>query len=111
MLCFFIVVTLSLVSVVVVQDCYPCQRTSYCISYSNRCDGKFDCPLGDDENECIPELICPYNSHYRCSDSGDCIEINQVCDDQVDCPGGEDEYENCYKYGKAEASPSFYNKI
>lgn len=67
------------------EPCFKCSNSHLCISYSNRCDQKKDCPTGDDEDNCIPSEICPYKSGHRCSDSGDCISLSQLCDRKVDC--------------------------
>ncbi|GBP11047.1 Very low-density lipoprotein receptor [Eumeta japonica] len=59
-----------------------------CILKSNVCDGRFDCPAGNDEESCTncrsDEFSCP---------SGGCVVRRWVCDGYTDCPNGEDESE------------------
>lgn len=85
--------------------CYQCINSAKCISYSNRCDMKKDCPDGDDEVNCVPSELCPYSNSHRCSDSGECINLSKMCNHDVDCPNGEDEMDDyCYHPGIVEAN-------
>lgn len=85
--------------------CYECNNSVKCISYSNRCDMKKDCPDGDDEVNCIPSELCPYSTSHRCSDSGECIDLSKMCNHDVDCPNGEDEMDDyCYHPGIVEGN-------
>ena len=76
-------------------DCgveFKCHR-SYCISWSNVCDGNWDCPEGEDEmyepvcgemNRCLNMFKCRQYKHK-------CIHINNICDGRYDCPQKDDE--------------------
>ena len=65
----------------------------YCIPWMYVCDGKWDCPFGQDElnnTVCIEETVC--QEMYKCADEHHtCIGISNVCDGQIDCPYHEDE--------------------
>ena len=63
---------------------------SYCVPVRGLCDGKRDCPEGEDEVGCgQTPLRCP--GLYRCQ-GGRCIHQHEVCDGHVDCDvTGEDE--------------------
>ena len=66
---------------------------SYCIPWSYVCDGKWDCPKGDDELNnpvCDREKVCI--NMYKCSQTSQkCIHIGNVCDMNYDCSLGDDE--------------------
>ena len=64
----------------------------YCIHWSYVCDGKWDCPYGDDEINigiCTGENVC--HNMYKCSNVFKCINLGSVCDGQSDCPYDDDE--------------------
>ncbi|ESO07667.1 hypothetical protein HELRODRAFT_76087, partial [Helobdella robusta] len=64
-----------------------------CISNMFLCDGRKDCPLGDDESEknCVS---CPENL-FRCSGKITiCLVREKICDGARDCYDGSDE-KNC----------------
>ena len=67
--------------------------TSYCIAWAYVCDGKWDCPEGDDElakGECSKHNRCVYA--YKCKSTTQvCIHLGNICDTQLDCPHGDDE--------------------
>ena len=67
---------------------------SYCVLWSYVCDGKWDCPEGDDELQnpvCIGNNGCEYM--YKCKGNNHtCVSINNVCDNHVDCPDSDDEF-------------------
>eukprot|EP00057_Strongylocentrotus_purpuratus_P009970 XP_011664444.1 PREDICTED: low-density lipoprotein receptor-related protein 4-like [Strongylocentrotus purpuratus] len=63
--------------------------SSYCIPLRYRCDGKMDCPSGEDEAFC-DEYECPDGS-YRCHRQHYCISLDHVCDDIIHCPERDDE--------------------
>ena len=67
---------------------YKCAGT-YCIPLHYICDGRVDCPEGDDEHHCsIDYLSCP--SMLRCS-GGTCVPDWLICDGEKHCPKGDDE--------------------
>ncbi|XP_076875728.1 uncharacterized protein lrp13b isoform X3 [Brachyhypopomus gauderio] len=66
-----------------------CEGTSVCISQSQLCDGKMDCPNGFDEISCLHECSDP--GHFLCKNRMKCIERALVCDGRPDCPDGSDE--------------------
>lgn len=64
---------------------------SNCVEAELICDGKKDCPDGQDEN---PTLCSTYNcqdDHFKCAKSNKCISITSVCDGTDDCSDGSDE--------------------
>ena len=70
---------------------YKCPEY-YCIPWSYVCDGKWDCPYGNDEMKsyCTKDTIC-FN-RYRCYLSQKCVHLMDVCDKENDCPYGDDEF-------------------
>ena len=74
-------------------DKFKCPN-SYCIPVRRLCDGRKDCPEGEDEDECeqIP-LLCP--GFYRCQ-GGMCIHPHEICDGYVDCELHGDDEKSCY---------------
>lgn len=81
------------------QSEFYCSSNGKCIDSSLICNNEKDCPLGEDENFCIPQ-ICPKNT-FRCS-YGRCIDETLLCDNFNDCLNGDDESEvlckniNCF---------------
>ena len=72
---------------------YKCHY-SYCINWNYVCDGKWDCPQGDDEDNVNP--ICGSKDNcinmYKCKDYKlKCIDIGKICNQENDCPNGDDE--------------------
>ncbi|KAK3851085.1 hypothetical protein Pcinc_042238 [Petrolisthes cinctipes] len=79
---------------------YQCAG-GHCISKDFVCDGKHDCPLNDDEEDCGGHCIskdfvcdgkhdCPLNDdEEECG--GHCISKDFVCDGKHDCPLNDDE--------------------
>ena len=66
---------------------------SYCIPYSYMCDGKWDCPEGDDESENLRcENLEKCLSMYKCKGTNVCIHLGNICDSKIDCPLADDEY-------------------
>ncbi|XP_031154061.1 low-density lipoprotein receptor-related protein 2-like isoform X3 [Sander lucioperca] len=66
-----------------------CRRTSVCLSQAQLCDGKKDCPDGDDEDFCV--TTCPSKEDFKCKDRRSCISRNLVCDGRPHCKDGSDE--------------------
>ena len=66
---------------------------SYCVLWTYVCDGKWDCPEGDDEEFseiCGNKFIC--NKMYKCKETRKmCVHLGNVCDGYEHCPYGDDE--------------------
>ena len=67
-------------------------KNSYCISWSYVCNGKWDCPEGDDETNylCSESTFCKHMFKCRHT-SKKCIHVGNVCDGYFDCPLEDDE--------------------
>ncbi len=61
----------------------------YCLRFGYLCDGKTDCPFGEDEVDCDNISDCKYM--YRCRESRQCIHLVDICDNYTDCNYGDDE--------------------
>ncbi|XP_040013370.1 low-density lipoprotein receptor-related protein 2-like isoform X2 [Xiphias gladius] len=66
-----------------------CQHSAVCLSQAQLCDGKKDCPDGDDEDFCV--TTCPSKEDFKCKDHRSCIARNLVCDGRSHCHDGSDE--------------------
>ncbi len=78
---------------------FPCSAKfkcslSYCIPWNYVCNGKWDCPGGEDEvykpicqvnNTCVNMLKCQNLPHT-------CIHLGNICDGKPDCSLGDDEF-------------------
>ncbi len=64
---------------------------NYCIPWEYVCNGRWDCPTGDDEeNMCDFVSIC--NGGFKCRNTEYiCIHLGQICDEIENCPAGDDE--------------------
>ena len=66
---------------------------NYCIAWSYVCDGKWDCPKGEDELDisvCNEKLACIRMYHCR-NTKHICLHLGNICDGHTDCPFGDDE--------------------
>nr|XP_019937311.1 PREDICTED: low-density lipoprotein receptor-like [Paralichthys olivaceus] len=66
-----------------------CRHSSVCLSRARLCDGKQDCPEGDDEEFCV--TTCPSKEDFKCKDNSNCIARKLVCDGHSNCRDGSDE--------------------
>ena len=62
--------------------------THYCIPYDYVCDGKWDCPGGEDEIIC---KLFSCSQLFKCKNQTKCLSLSKVCDNHLDCIHGEDE--------------------
>ena len=66
---------------------FKCQM-SYCTPFELICDGKWDCPQGDDEINCqsfsFPNL-------FKCKNQTKCLHLSKICNNKNDCQFGDDE--------------------
>ena len=66
---------------------------SYCVPWTYVCDGKWDCPYGEDEERnkvCTGEIVCEgmFKCNYKLHK---CISLGNVCDNKLDCLLHDDE--------------------
>ncbi|KAK2818981.1 hypothetical protein Q5P01_024542 [Channa striata] len=66
-----------------------CRHSSVCLSPAQLCDGRKDCPDGDDEELCA--TTCLSKEDFQCKDHRNCISRNLVCDGRAHCHDGSDE--------------------
>lgn len=89
-----------------VSDCttpewYLCKDNTTCISIHAKCDGHFDCPSDDDEDQCedfVPhhEVTQCTKDEFKCtSNDGVCLPLELVCDGTKHCLDGSDEIIGC----------------
>ena len=64
--------------------------TVYCIPFSYVCNGRWDCPHGDDELTCHDSKACKNMFHCR-STRQICLYLGNICDGHNDCPLADDE--------------------
>lgn len=62
-----------------------------CVPRQFRCNGRKDCPGGEDEP---PECRFPSCTELRCKLSGQCIPLGWKCDGESDCPSTEEGPDN-----------------
>ncbi len=68
----------------------------YCLPFGYLCNGKYDCPFGEDDRHCDGIQYC--EEMYKCRGTKQCIHLSDVCDGFRDCRYGEDE-EQCQLSG------------
>ncbi len=78
---------LSNCSTHVCPSMYKCSL-SYCIPFHYVCNGRIDCPHGEDELNCNTSS-CP--GLLKCRYDGLCVHLNAVGNDEVDCPISRDD--------------------
>ena len=61
---------------------------TYCMPVFVRCNGVYDCPGREDEDDC-DSYVCP--GFYRCRASPICVHADHVCDGVYQCPQRDDE--------------------
>ena len=64
----------------------------YCVPWSYVCDGKWDCPYGEDEHlsqKCGDNRVCMH--FFKCKSSQICVHIENICDGIDDCSLRDDE--------------------
>ena len=66
---------------------FKCQM-SYCTPFELICDGKWDCPQGDDEINC-QSFSCP--NLFKCKNQTKCLHLSKICNKNNDCQFGDDE--------------------
>ncbi len=69
-------------------DMFKCPL-SYCVPYHYVCNGRLDCPHGEDETRCLAVLQCP--GLLRCRHDGVCAHPNNVGDNMTDCKVSKDD--------------------
>lgn len=82
-------------------DWFKC-KDGTCISSSLRCDGRYDCPLEDDEDKDKCEHYVSHHEvtectkdEFKCVKDGVCIPLELVCDKTNHCLDGSDETTGC----------------
>ena len=77
---------------------YKC-RDSYCIPWLYVCDGKWDCPDGDEEDQILCTELQFCQNMYKCQKTTQkCLHLYSICDGKNDCPLGDDEQHCNLKY-------------
>ncbi|XP_076641099.1 vitellogenin receptor-like [Halictus rubicundus] len=72
-------------------DEIKCGEHDMCIKLHQRCDGRQDCPNGEDESSVCDEFRlskCEKGAQFQCK-SGECINITSRCNFHYDCPDGD----------------------
>lgn len=68
--------TTSIPNTVCDTNQYQC-LTGICIFSSWVCDGTYDCPGGEDENNCDAYTNCT-NHQFKCKMDGNCIPVSSI---------------------------------
>ncbi|KAL8616946.1 hypothetical protein ACOMHN_041864 [Nucella lapillus] len=66
-----------------------CPLVPYRLPVFLRCNGVFDCPHREDEDDC-QSYVCP--GYFRCRQSQMCLHPDHVCDGKNHCPQFDDEW-------------------
>ncbi|ETN80848.1 Low-density lipoprotein receptor domain class A [Necator americanus] len=69
---------------------FHCSLSEQCVPLSQRCDGRYDCSLEEDEQNCP---LCAADD-FACIVSEQCIGANRRCNGIAECSDGTDEM-NC----------------
>ena len=68
-------------------------KMGYCIPWNYVCNGRWDCPNGEDEilyDVCDNGQVC--KKMYKCKNTKQmCIHLGSVCNNKEECPLGDDE--------------------
>lgn len=70
-------------------DEFQCETKGKCIPLSWKCDGRTQCPQGNDEYACH-QSFCK-NNEFQCVQQDTCIPLSWRCDGKSDCFNDEDE--------------------
>ena len=69
-------------------------KLDYCIPWDYVCNGRWDCPNGEDEilyDLCGNKKVC--TNMYKCKGTKQiCIHLGSFCNDKEECPLGDDEH-------------------
>ncbi|KAL8609811.1 hypothetical protein ACOMHN_052865 [Nucella lapillus] len=68
---------------------FQCPSVPYRLPVFLRCNGVYDCPYKEDEDDC-DTYTCP--GYFRCRQSRVCVHPDQVCDGRRQCPQYDDEW-------------------
>ena len=68
---------------------------SYCIPYRLICNGKKDCPYGEDEDEC-EHFLC--RGMFKCMHDDICLSMDNVCDGVIHCPTSREDEMLCHAF-------------
>ncbi|XP_025101653.1 low-density lipoprotein receptor-related protein 2-like [Pomacea canaliculata] len=67
---------------------FRCPPDGYCLPVYVRCNGVYDCPYHEDDEDCA-SYTCP--GFYRCRASTVCVHEDHMCDGRPQCPQHDDE--------------------